>query len=216
MSELRVRTARQDFRGLVYLSVDGADILQLERPLRRPDGSRYPSGPMVFYPPDPVSLLPPDSSILLPSVIPRQAMVGICSCGEPEDASLWMQIRREGHLVVWVPDPTAPASSIEGTYRFDLLQYLEAVDEGHRSTIAWETRPRLLARELRRQRDSLFGFSGVKLFSVRSWPGVDYLVIEVTSGDGFQFWEVPVPDDQTNDEIVAALHQFDASRYRPA
>lgn len=220
VSTLQIRTAvqvgddRAGPRGLACIFIDGVDVLELERPVRRPDGSFYPYGPMVFYPPDPVSLLPPDSSTLLPSVVPRQAMIGICSCGEPEDASLWMHVLRENNLVVWEPDPNAPRSSIEGTYRFDLVQYLEAVDEGQQSTIEWETRPRLLARELRRQRDSLFGFSGVRLLSIRSWPGVGHLIIEVAAGDGIEFFEVPVPDDQTDDEIVAELHHFDPSRYQ--
>ena len=217
---LQIRTAVQGGddpagqRGLARIFLDGIDILELERPVRRPDGSFYPYGPMVFYPPDPVTLLPPDSSTLLPSVSPRQAMIGICGCGEPEDASLWMQVRREGHLVVWEPDPNAPRSSIGGTYRFHLVHYLDAVDQGHQSTIDWETRPRLLARELRRQRDSLFGFYGPRLLSVRSWPGVDHLIIEIAARDGIEFYEVPVRDDQTDDEILAELQNFDPFRYQ--
>lgn len=148
---------------------------------------------MVLYAPDPVGLLPPDSSSLLPSVVPRPAMVGICGCGEPEDDSLWMQVRRDRHMVIWEPDPNAPRSSIEATYRFDAVQYLEAVDEGHRLTIGWETRPRLLARELRRQRDSLFGFYGLRLLTVRSWPGVNHLMIEVAGTDGIQWYKVLRP-----------------------
>lgn len=214
VSELQIRTGLQDSRGLAYLYVNGVDILWRERPVRRPAGSLYPSGPKVFYPPDPVGLLPPDSSTLLPSFTPRQALIGICSCGEPGDASLWMHVRRENHLVVWEPDPGTPRSSIEGTCRFELLQYLEAVDEGHRSTMDWEPRPCLLARALRRQRDSLFGFSGLRLLDIRSWPGVDQLVVEVASRKGIQFYEVPVPDEQTDDEIVAELRSFDPSRYQ--
>lgn len=219
VSTLQIRTAVQagdsaGHRGLTCIFVDDVDILERERPVRRPDGSLYPYGPMVFYPPDPVGLLPPDSSSLLPSVVPRQAMVGICGCGEPEDASLWMQDRRDRDVVIWEPDPNAPRSSIEATYRFDLVQYLEAVDDGHRSTIVWETRPRLLARELRRQRDSLFGFSGPRLLNVRSWPGVDDLMIEVAGSDGIAWYEVSVPDDQSDAEVTAGMKNFDPSRYQ--
>ena len=218
VSALQIRTATDagdgaGHRGLTFFYVDGGDVLELERQTRRPDGSLYPYGPMNFYPPDPVLLLPPDSSALLPSVVPRPAMVGICGCGELEDASLWMQVRRDGGEVVWEPDPYAPRSSIEATYRFDLMQYLEAVDQGHQSTTVWETRPRLLARELRRQRDSLFGFPGLRLLTVRSWLGVDYLMIEVAGSDGVPWYEIPVPDDRTDDQIIAELRDFDPLKY---
>ena len=218
VSALDIRTATDagdsaGHRGLTFVYIGGVDVLELERPTQRPDGTLYPYGPMVFHPPDPAVLLPPDSSALLPSVVPREAMVGICGCGEPGDASLWMQVRREHSEVIWEPDPYAPRSSIQGTYRFDLVQYLEAVDQGHQSTTTWETRPRLLARQLRRQRDSLFGFPVPRLLNARSWPGVDYLLIEVAGSDGVHEYQIPVPDDRTDDQVIADLINFDPQRY---
>ena len=218
MSALQIQTttvagATAGPRGLTLIYNDGGDVFELVRPTRRPDGSLYPRGPMVFHPPDPVMLLPPDSSALLPSVVPREAIVGICSCGQPEDASLWMHVRRHHGQVIWEPDAYAPRSSIQGTYRFDLVQYLEAVDQGHQSTTTWETRPRLLARELRRQRDSLFGFPGPRLLNARSWPGVDYLLIEVAGSDGVHEYQIPVTDNRTDDQIIADLYNFDPQRY---
>lgn len=151
-----------------------------------------------------------------------QAMVGICSCGESGCGSLWMVVHRENHLVVWEPDPNAPRSSIDTTWRFELRQYLDAVDDGHRSTVAWETRPQLFARDLRRRRDSLFGFgmgnsrreTGGQLLDVRCWPDVYYVTIRLAEKGGVREYQIPIRSDQTDEEIRCELRDFDPSRYR--
>lgn len=216
VNELRIQTAADGTRALTFLEVNGVDLLDLQQATERPDGSPYPYGLMVFVPADPVGLLPPDSSVLLPTALPRQAMIGICSCGAPECASLWMQVRRDEFedVVVWEPDPSAPSSSIDTTYRFDLLDYLDAIDDGHRSTTSWETRPRLLARELRRRQGGLFEFMGGRLLRVRTWPGVEYLSIRVATDDGPHEYQIPVPDDRTDEQLLDELEYFDAGRYR--
>ncbi|MGI8418878.1 MAG: hypothetical protein ACR2P2_22300 [Nakamurella sp.] len=162
-----------------------------------------------------MKLLSPDSSALLPAALPRPAMVGVCSCGEADDASLWMQVRREGDQVVWEPDPTSERSTIDTSWRFDLLPYLDAVDEGQRSVARWEERPRVLARELRRRRDSLFGFdmgnsrgTVAKLTEARAWASSDLISIVISGPSGTQWFRMPVRADLSDQDIIDDLQRL--------
>jgi hypothetical protein len=214
VSQLRVHTEVVRERAQTLIFIDDVDVLELQRPTNRPDGTPDPEGPTVFSPADPDGLLPPDSASLLPTAHPRQAMIGICECGEPGDSSLWMQVRRQGSTVIWEPDPNAPRSSIDATWAFHLQQYLDAVDEGQRSTRVWENRPRLIARELRRRRDSLFGFvmidamsqSPLQLVDAKAWPGVDEVLLKIASPRGVRQLLIAVPDDQTDERFLRSLH----------
>ena len=218
---LAIDTYVSEGRGATRIEIDGVDLLDVQRPARRPDGSVYPDGPMTFLPPDPLGLLPPDSSALLPAAAPRHAMVGICSCGEAGCSSLWLQLRREGSQVIWEPDPNSPRSSIDIAWTCELRQYLDAVDDGQRSTLRWETRARLLARELRRQREGLFGFpmidlvarTELTLLNVLAWPGRDDIILQIATNDGVRELTVHVDDDRTDEQILNSVRGIDPARF---
>lgn len=221
LSELEVRTGVLDGRARTFLVIDGVDVLDLQQPVLRPDGSRYPDGPKVYLPADPDSLLPPDSAILLPAEHPKHAMIGVCDCGEPGCGSLWLQVRREGDTVCWEPDPHSPWASIDRTWSFALRPYLDAIDAGQRSTLTWQTRPRRLARELRRRRDSLFGFQMInavthlpmRLLNAKAWPGQDDILIEVASDQGVRQLLFAVSAERTDEQLLRSLMTIDPARF---
>lgn len=133
--DLAIDSGPNGTRAETHISIDGVDLLELQRPTHRPDGSRYPRGPMIYLPADPEDLLPPDSAALLPSVEPHRAMVGICNCGHSDCGSLWLQVRRDRDQVLWEPSREPPGgarSTIDTCYRFDLVPYLDAIDAGQR------------------------------------------------------------------------------------
>ena len=199
-------------RPSIKLTVNGVDLLTLQRPAG--GGGQ----PLRFIPPDPAVLLPPDSAALLASTIPSHAMVGICGCGEPRDNSLWAQVRRDGRQVVWEPDPTSPHRTLDTTYRFDLNDYLDSIGIAADAVLAWPGRSRRIARELRRQRDSLFGFrlyspgSYYRLLDVR--PGVHNVLITVAGPEGERQYSVAISAELTDDEIIERLKYFDPSQYQ--
>ena len=218
-------TAVLDGSPATIITIDGVDLLELEQPLRSPS-KRLPSPSpqrVKFRPPDPVDLLPPDSMSLLPTALPRAAMVGICGCGTPGCDSLWLQVRRSRGQVIWKPHPTSPRATINTSYVFGLRHYLDAVDNGAASTKPWETRARLLARELRRRRDSLFGFPMIsreggglillRLLEAWAWPGHDQIVLTVATPNGVRQLEIPVTDDLTDDQILQAAQDVDDTRW---
>jgi hypothetical protein len=213
LCELRVQTGCDGHHATTSLFIDGVDILELQTPNTRPDGSPYRDGrSKVFRPADPVGLLPPDSRVLLPSASPSQAMVGICGCGESGCASLWLRVRRDGDQVVWEPDPDTQRHSVDRTWRFDLRRYLDAVDAGM-ATLTWEDRPRLLAREFRRLKDSLFGFpirSGHELLTAHAWPGTGKISISIAGPTGVRWHHIPVPDDETDEQIIDSVWDIKA------
>lgn len=194
------------------LTINGVDLLALQRPAG--GGDRL----LQFVPPDPAVVLPPDSTALLATAVPSHAMVGICGCGVPKDNSLWVQVRRDGWQVVWEPDPNSPHKTIDTTYRFDLKDYLDSIDAAANVVLAWPGRSRRIARELRRQRDNLFGFHlcnpdfYFRLLDVR--PGADNVLISVAGPEGEQQYSVAIPADLTDDEIIGRLGRFDPSQYQ--
>jgi len=197
------------------LTINGTDLLSLQRPIG--GGGQ----PLQFIPPDPAVLLPPDSPALLASTVPSHAMVGICGCGEPGCNSLWAQVRREGRHVVWEADPNSPRRTLDTTYRFDLIEYSDSVGAAATAVLAWPDRPRRIARELRRQRDGLFGFSlcnpdfYYRLLDVHL--GAEHsILITVASPAGVREYFVAIPADLTDDEIIGGLRRFDPNQYRPA
>lgn len=78
---------------------------------------------------DPDSLLPPLSKKLLPTRVGHRTVIGSC-CGAIGCGSLSVRIRRNGQHVVWEPADARGRTreSIARTYRFELGQYLDAVD----------------------------------------------------------------------------------------
>jgi hypothetical protein len=221
LNRLQVDTGIVEGRPATVIAIDSVDVLHLQRPTHHPDGSRYPWAPKTFIPVDPVLLLPPDSSALLPTVTPRQALIGVCECGESGCGSLVLQVRRDGDQVVWEPDPDPPRHSVDSTWIFQLRQYLDAVDAGHLSTARWETRPRLLARELRRQRDSLSGFPIVdangrdirRLLDVLASPRSELIDISVATISGVHWYSVPVRDDGADWQVFASVRDIASGRH---
>ena len=212
---LTIEPTMSNARPSTRLTINGVDLLTLQRPAGGGDE------PLQFLPPDPAVLLPPDSPALLASTVPSHAMVGICSCGELGCNSLWAQVRRDGRQVVWEPDPHSPRRTLDTTYRFDLIAYLGSVDAAAAAVLACPDRPRRIARELRRQRDSLFGFDlhnpdfYYRLLDVGS-GGNDRLLINVAGPAGVRQYFVPIPAELTDDEIIGGLRRFDPGQYRSA
>lgn len=208
-------------RACTFLLIDGVDVLDLQQPVLRLDRSQYPDGPKVYLPADPDSLLPPDSAILLPAEHPQHAMVGVCDCGEPGCGSLWLQVRREGDIVCWQPDPHSPWASIDRTWSFALRSYLDAIDAGQRSTLAWQTRPRRLARELRCWRDSLLGFpmtnavthTSMRLLDAKAWPDSDDILIEVASDQDVGQFLLTVSAERTDEQLLRSLMTINPARF---
>src|SRR5699024_6619010 len=155
----------------------------------------------------------------LPAAVPRPAMVGVCGCREAGCNSLWMQVRRTGDTVIWEPDPTSEHATINTTWRFELRQYLDAVDEGQRSTQRWENRADRLAREMRLRRDSLFGLSmgntmratAADITHANAWHRDDTIIV-YTRPAGLNRLVVQVPADRSDDEIIAELQRGGADR----
>lgn len=116
----------------------------------------------------------------------------------------------------------SPRSTIDASYVFDLRPYLDAVDVGQASTAQWETRARMLARELRRRRDSLFGFDMIswrgtqpvafRLLDAAAWPGFDQIVLTVATPTGVRQAEVAVTDELTDDQILRIVRTVDDER----
>lgn len=210
LSSLTITTGVRAGRAVTHCLIDGIDILDLERPTRFRTGELR-SEPAQFHPPDPVGLLPPDSRVLLPSEQPCPAMIGICSCGIPDDASLWVQVRRVGDTVLWEPEPLVWHDSIQRTYRFGLLDYLDAIDQGARTVTAWEDRPRRLARELRRRRDgwcetpecSAHRPEISTLINAQVEVGADELYIRLAIGFGFV--RHPIPSDLDDEQVLESI-----------
>lgn len=223
-SALRIETSTVDQSGwgnplaATTIFIDDVDFFQLERrrrvkPLLRRDGIERPeTGWKIYRPTDPVGLLPPDSRVLLPSAAPSRAMVGICSCGESGCDSLWLQVRRDGEQVCWEPVEPRTGTGISTTYRFDLRQYLDAIDAGTAS-LSWEQRPRLLARRLRdEERDSVFGFplaNHYRLLDARAWPGQDRISVVVVGPKGTQYLWLPVPTELSDEQVLDQLRRMD-------
>ncbi|HEY4020638.1 MAG TPA: hypothetical protein VGM75_18240 [Pseudonocardiaceae bacterium] len=208
LNELRIDTGERHSRAETQLFIDGVDLLDSQRFTVRSDGSTIGDGRTIgFRPTDPVGLLPPDSRVLLPSAIPTSAMVGICSCGESGCGSLYLRVRRDGDVVLWEPEPNPPHHTVNRTWRFDLRQYLDAIDAGA-ATMTWAPRPVLLARELRRRRDNHWGFSanlGALLLDVRAWPGVEEIKVLVADHHDAHWRTIAVPENLTDQEIIDSL-----------
>lgn len=141
-------------------------------------------------------------------------MIGLCGCGEPGCGSLWVQVRREEDTVVWEPDPTSPRSTVDRTFRFSLVPYLDALDRGRESMTKWETRSHLFARELRRQRDSLFGFgmgstrrgTTAELHSARARS--NSVEVTIAAWSGISDFSIPLAENRTEAEIITALKEL--------
>ena len=219
-ADLHVSTSVFEGRPSTHITIDGADVLRLQRP--KLSASGRPSRPSARSScRRPVGLLPPDSAALLPTSVPRPAMIGICDCGEAGCDSLWLQVRREASTVIWEPDPSTARATVDTTWRFELRQYLDALDEGQRSMYRWEGRPHRIARELRRQRDSLFGLimidrtthGRVRLLDASAWPGHDYVLLTAATPLGVRQFELIVTDEVSDEQISRMVNGVDLEKW---
>ncbi len=216
---LRIETGVDGHQPTVRLLVDGVDLLESQQPAVFPDGSPRPAGPRWFGPPDPVGLLPPESSVLLPTAGGSAAMVGICTCGEPGCGSLWLRVSCDGDTVVWSPDPTAAGNTVDRSWRFELLPYLDAVDTAAAAALAGEDRARRLARELRHRRDALdwsgFVRPGLRLLDARAWPGIPEVHLTLVTPTGLRWPAVGVVDGESTDDFCLRVAHLDPDHPPP-
>lgn len=217
-NELQMTVTAGRWGPTIVVMVDGDDLLAVEHPLS------WRGDPLNYQPPDPRRLLPPDSFDLIPTAAPRRAMVGVCLCGEAGCDSLWVQIRRDGTRVIWEPDPRPPRHSIDHCWTFELRAYLDVIDHAAERVGAIESRARRLARQIRGQRDSLFGFpvsnrtamfeclGAEAMWSDRESAGPQ-LGLRLAGPDGDWTYLVPLPDERTDAEILEALHVFEPENH---
>lgn len=210
--ELRIHTEERQHRAETHVFIDGVELVETQRPAVRANGTPVPGNRRLrFLPADPVGLLPPDSRVLLPSAEPSSAMVGICSCGESGCGSLYLRVRRDGGEVLWEPEPNPPHHTVDRSWRFDLRQYLDAVDAGAAS-MSWAGRSMRLARELRRRRDSHWGAGveiGRELLDARGYPGADYIWVSIAGHDRVHWHKLPVPPDLTDEQVIDSLRTLE-------
>ena len=148
-SVLRIETGLLRGRHPVTtLLVDDVHVLEVERQPGRSMAGRTID--LRGLGRDPARLLPPFSRALLPSATPTPLMIGICGCGDADDYSVWVSLRRDAGEVVWEPTPVTENGhhSVRETWRFDLVAYLDAIDAAT-GPWAWESTARVVARELR-------------------------------------------------------------------
>lgn len=205
--------------GVDEVAIDGADLTDTQRPLGR-------SGtPRLFLPPLSRDALPPDVISWLPTARPTRAMVAVCGCGVAECDSLWVRVRRVGNRVLWEPDDRSPRGKVDRSWLFDLPAYLDAIDDAVVASHRLETRAHSIARELRRRRDSLFGFgmsTREQIFTLfDAEAALDpqdrdaglCLGVQVAGADGLHWYLLPLPADRDDDDILVELHDFHPDRY---
>ncbi len=219
---LRLFVLSDRFTSRLQIVINGHDLTEGQRPLS------HRGEPLLFMSPRCTQVLPPDTAAMLPTTRPTQAMVAVCNCGEAGCNSLWVRVRRAGDRVVWEPDDASPRRTVDRSWSFELLPYLQAIDDAAAASHRLETRADALARELRRRRDSLFGFAmGTReqiftLCDAYSWwdpQGHDTgpcLGIQVAGAGGLSEYLVPLPTGRSDDDILNELRNFHPERYRNA
>lgn len=202
---LEVATEVRDNHPATLLLVDEVDILEREKLVRRPDGSSR-KRPYRYNPVDPVNLLPPESRLLLPTAHPTPVMIGVCTCWQPGCGSLWMLVRRENDTVIWEPSTDTPRGSIRHEYRFSLRPYLDALDDVAHPTP--EDPARRLARELRTERDGLFGLPVHRRRVLDIWarPGSGVIGVTAVDSQAVKYHEISVGPTDTSADVVLALN----------
>ena len=165
---------------------------------------------------EPDALLPPVSSVLLPTRAGRSVDLGACSCGEVGCGSLSANIRRLGNVVIWEPAERVRDETILRIYRFDLLDYLDAIDAAAQDRPGEGRGPRVARMvELRLGRKDqgvprLPTLLGVSIDWVTAWPWTtDKVRASLTWDEGHELVEYgPQPresDERYADRIVENL-----------
>lgn len=215
---LRLAVHPDPFTPRLRIIVNGADLNDSQRPLS------HRGHPFLFLPPRCSTILPPEATALLPTARPTQAMVGVCTCGEAGCNSLWVRVRRCADRVVWEPDDSSSRHTVDRRWSFELVPYLDEIDDAVVASDGVQPRAHAVAREVRRRRDSLDGFGMstreqdyrlVAAFVAWDEPGPDpVLGIEVAGTGGLGHYLVPLPPERSDDEILDELHDFHPERYR--
>jgi len=122
-------------------------------------------------------------------------------------------VSRDGDTAVWAPEPDSPGHTVDRTWRFDLLPYLDAVDTAAAAALAREDLPRRLARELRGRRDGLHGFgftrSEFHLLDARAWPGIPEVRLTLATTAGLVWPAVAVIDGEPVNEFCLRVAHLD-------
>jgi hypothetical protein len=161
---------------------------------------------------DPDRLLPPLSSVLFPTKLGRSTLIGVCSCGETGCGSLTVHIRRVGSEVAWEPVDRPQYETLSRSYRFDLTQYLEAVDWAAGDAPA-EGRGRRVARMVRlmlgmydQAYDSLTYFHTTRIDWISAWPWTsDVVKVSTSTADGQVIREFNAGPTETDREFAARI-----------
>lgn len=202
MNKLRLHYLIDDTSVSLRPIIDGVDLL-----------SHYRNSTGLH----PDALLPPVSSVLLPTRAGRSVNLGACSCGEVGCGSVRANIRRHGNVAIWEPTARIRDESISRTYRFDLLDYLDAIDaaagdrpgEGRGPRIARMVELRLGRKDQRVPR--LPTLMGVSVDWVTAWPWTtDKVRAAISWDDGYERMEFgPLPresDEHYAGRIIEHLH----------
>ena len=169
----------------------------------------------------PDRLLPPLSSLLLPSRTDHRVLIGCCSCGETGCGSLALRLRRSGDQVLWGPDEHHGGESLARGYRFDLRQYLDAIDDASEDRPG-EGRGSRVARRLRlslglhdQAYDSLtpFQLRRVDWISAWSWDS-DVVEVFLTGAQDQQVLAFSATPDELDQDFAGRIATgLDDQRY---
>lgn len=198
MNKLQLRYEVHDDQLTLRPFIDGQDLLH---------GYRNDQGL------DPHRLLPPISSVLLPVRAGNVAIIGVCSCGETGCGSLSVRLARIGSEVIWEPEPDPDYETVTRTYRFDLQQYLDAVDDAAGDPPWGEGRGRRVSRAVRlslglydQAYESLAVFHTGTVDWVSAWPWTsDVVKVSITSDGQQEIYEFAAGLDETEAELAARV-----------
>lgn len=197
VNELRFRYQLDAGDATLRPIVDGLDMLQS---YRNDQGL------------SPDRLLPPLSSLLLPTRSDRRVLIGCCSCGETGCGSLGLRLRRLGSEVLWEPDERSQYESLSRSLRFDLRQYLDAVDdaaedrpgEGRGSRVSRQVR--LMLGLYDQAYDSLTLFQVAKVDWISGWPWEsDVVKVSLTSETGQEVAEFSAALGESDREFATRV-----------
>ena len=162
---------------------------------------------------DPDVLLPPLSARLLPSRAGHTVIVGVCSCGESGCGSLSVRIRRVHSEVVWEPTDASRYETLKRAYRFDLTEYLDAVDEAGEGPPVGEGQGRRVARAVAlmlgrydQQHESMTFFHNAKLDWISVWPWTSNVIkVCMSRGDEQITYEFSARLDESESQLAVRV-----------
>jgi hypothetical protein len=161
---------------------------------------------------DPDRLLPPLAHVLFPTRQPRRLVVGACSCGETGCGSLVVTLRRVGNEVIWEPWEANGVETLSRDYRFELTQYLDAIDAAAEDRPG-EGRGRRVSRRAKQalgfydgRYDVLSQFHEAKVDWISAWPWTsDVVKASVTSLDGQVVHEFTAQPGESEEQFASRV-----------